>query len=123
MKLTLSHNDVVTALCQYLGAQGMSAFDPTVVTAEFGFKRGTKELTCELDTEAKPVVEAEPAPKKQPVVTQTATTSVADVAPQEDAPAVVVEEPAQTVTVEEVVTATPESGAAVAAGDDDNLFD
>lgn len=120
MKLTLSHNDVVSAICQYLGSQGMTAFDPTVVTAEFAFKRGTKELNCELDTEAKaPILVDAPKSSDEPV-----TTSAPVVQPKETAPVVVAAEPV-VAPVETVVTTTAETPVVETAGggDDDNLFD
>lgn len=122
MKLTLSHNDVVSAICLYLSSQGMTAFDPTVVTAEFGFKRGTKELNCELDTEAKPpVVEVAADPKSS--VTQPVTTSAPVAQTQATAPAEVVAEAAQVAEAEVPATTTAELETAAAGGDDDNLFD
>ena len=104
MQLTLTHNDVTKALCAYLQAQGMTAFDPNVVTAEFAFKRGTKELTCVLDTEA-PVAVVADAPK-QPAVT-----------PTEAGSASVAEAGLPVTTTAEV----PELE--TAGGGDDNLFD
>jgi hypothetical protein len=120
MQLTLTHADITKALCAHLQAQGMTAFDPTVVTAEFAFKRGTKELTCVLDTEAPVVVVAE-APK-QSAVTPTATTSAPVAEAQATAPVAVAEEPAHVAPVVEPVTTTAELETA-GGGDDDNLFD
>jgi hypothetical protein len=115
MQLTLTHNDVTKALCAYLQAQGMTAFDPNVVTAEFAFKRGTKELTCVLDTEAT-------VAPKQSAATQTATTSAPVAEAQATAPVAVAEEPAHVAPVVEPVTTTAELETA-GGGDDDNLFD
>lgn len=124
MQLTLTHADITKALCAHLQAQGMTAFDPTVVTAEFAFKRGTKELTCTLDTEA-PVVVAE-APK-QSDVTQSVTGSAPVVVAPVTVPAAAAEEPAQVAQSEQPATTTSEAGAqletAAAGGEDDNLFD
>lgn len=120
MQLTLTHNDVTKALCAYLQAQGMTAFDPNVVTAEFAFKRGTKELTCVLDTEA-PVAAVAEAPKQSAVTQTEATSAPAAVAP-ETAPVAVAEEPAYVAPAETPATTTPELETA-GGGDDDNLFD
>lgn len=123
MQLTLTHTDITKALCVYLQAQGMTAFDPNVVTAEFAFKRGTKELTCVLDTEAAVVVVAEtPKPSAE---TQTVTSSASVAVAPEAASVVVAEEPAPVVQAEAVVTTTAEPVAVLetAGGDDDNLFD
>lgn len=123
MQLTLTHADITKALCAHLQAQGMTAFDPTVVTAEFAFKRGTKELTCTLDTEA-PVVVAE-APK-QSDVTQSVTGSAPVVEAPVTVPAAAAVEPVETAQAETPVTTTSDAGAQLetaGAGDDDNLFD
>jgi hypothetical protein len=122
MQLTLTHSDITKALCVYLQAQGMTAFDPNVVTAEFAFKRGTKELTCVLDSEAKPLVEAGVSDPKPSAVTQTATTSASVAEAQATAPVAVAEEPAHVAPVVEPVTTTAELETA-GGGDDDNLFD
>lgn len=124
MQLTLTHTDITKALCVYLQAQGMTAFDPNVVTAEFAFKRGSKELTCVLDTEAPVVVVAETP--KQSDVTQSETGSAPVVEAPVTVPAAAVEEPAQVAPSEQPVTTTSDAGAQLetaGAGDDDNLFD
>lgn len=111
MKLTLSHADVTVALCEFLKTRGMTAFDPTQVTAEFSFKRGSKELLCELDTEPKaPVQTAEVKPQAE-----------APIAPEAETPAPVAETLADAeVPASEPVPVEPE---APAADGDDNLFD
>jgi hypothetical protein len=111
MKLTLSHADVTLALCEFLATRGMTAFDPSKVTADFAFKRGSKELLCELDTEPKAPAEAAPVVAKATVV-----------APVTEALAPVVETPAEVQTEAQVETAA-EVGADVAGSDADNLFD
>lgn len=112
MQLTLNHNDLTKALCAYLQAQGMTAFDPSVVTVEFAFKRGTKELLCTLDTDAPapaaPVV-VDPKPSAE---TQSETGSASGASTQTGVPAEAAEEPAP--------LAEPEAPAE--AGADDNLF-
>lgn len=108
MKLTLSHADVTLALCEFLSTRGMTAFDPTQVTAEFSFKRGSKELLCELDTEPKaPAEPVEPKPKAEAPVAQVVETQ----APEAPAAEPVAETPAA-----EPVAPAAEAG-------DDNLFD
>jgi hypothetical protein len=123
MQLTLTHNDVTKALCAYLQAQGMTAFDPNVVTAEFAFKRGTKELTCVLDTEAPVAVVAE-APK-QSAVTPTEAGSASVAQTQATAPVEAVAATAPVAEAEAPVTTTAEAPELETAGggDDDNLFD
>lgn len=110
MKLTLSHADLTLALCEFTAKRGMTAFDPTQVTVDFSFKRGSKELICELDTEPKPQVEAPVAPKAAAAVT------ASNVAP-ENAPEAPAPEPEA--PVQEPQAPAPEAGAA----GDDNLFD
>jgi hypothetical protein len=124
MQLTLTHNDVTKALCLYLQTQGMTAFDPNVVTAEFAFKRGSKELTCTLDTEAPVAVVAEAPKPSAEIPAATTSASVAEV--PETAPAVAAEtpaEPASTQVAEAVATTAETQELATAGGDDDNLFD
>lgn len=131
MQLTLSHNDLTAALCEYLQARGMTAFDPSVVSVDFAFKRGTKELTAVLDTEPKPVVEAGVSdPKPASGATQTATTSASAAPAAGSAPAGAAEEPVKTAAVETPADTTgnaqaadPVAETAAAGGDDDNLFD
>lgn len=124
MQLTLTHNDVTKALCAYLQAQGMTAFDPNVVSAEFTFKRGTKELICVLDTEAPAVVAEAP---KQSAETPSVTGSAPVAKAQATAPVEAAAEPVQVAQAEEPVNTTAETGAqveaAAAGGEDDNLFD
>lgn len=124
MQLTLTHTDITKALCVYLQAQGMTAFDPNVVSAEFAFKRGSKELTCVLDTDAKAPVEVAAEAPKPSDETLSATTSASAAKVQATAPVVVAEEAAPVVEAEAPVT-TPVDLVAetVVAGDDDNLFD
>lgn len=107
MKLTLSHSDISLALCEFLSNRGMTAFDPAKVSADFSFKRGSKELVCELDSEPKAPTDA-PVVEKPKAVAPVAETPAPEVAPEAPAPEVQVETPA------------PE---APAAGGDDNLFD
>jgi hypothetical protein len=111
MKLTLSHADVTLALCEFLAARGMTAFDPSKVTADFAFKRGSKELLCELDTEPKAPVEVAPVAAKAAAV----------------AKEVPVETVADAVADAGVAVAAEEAGVAVAGTEavagDDNLFD
>lgn len=124
MQLTLNHNDLTQALCAHLQAQGMTAFDPSVVTVEFSFKRGTKELICVLDTEA-PVVVVADAPKPS-AETQNVTTSASGAQVKEAAPVAAVVDPVQVAEAEAPVTTTTEVAPALetaGGGDDDNLFD
>jgi hypothetical protein len=118
MQLILTHADLEAALINDLRAKGMTAFEPGKASVEFSFKRGTKELVCILDTEAK--AEAPEAPK-QSVVTPAATTSAPVAQAPEIAPVEVAEEPAYVAPVAETVATTAELE--TAGGDDDNLFD
>ncbi|AXC36447.1 hypothetical protein HOT57_gp03 [Pseudomonas phage phCDa] len=116
MKLTLSHADISLALCEFLANRGMTAFDPAKVTADFSFKRGSKELVCELDSEPKaPLV----APVAEVVTSQASTTApIADSIPEtpaQDPVPPAAEQPAES----QQHDATP----VAASGDDDNLFD
>lgn len=123
MQLTLTHADITKALCAHLQAQGMTAFDPTVVTAEFAFKRGTKELTCTLDTEAPVAVVAE-SPKQSAETPSETSSASAAVAPETASAAAVVEAaPVVQAETPVVTTADPAPVLETAGGDDDNLFD
>ncbi|MBO6277686.1 MAG: hypothetical protein J6N20_09680 [Pseudomonas sp.] len=117
MKLTLSHSDLSLALCEFLASRGMTAFDPNTVTAEFSFKRGSKELVCELDSEPKPPVA--PAPAAAGAVVQAST-----VAPIET-PASEVPEVLETQAPEQdpVEAPTQEPAGTQPVTDADNLFD
>lgn len=115
MQLTLNHNDLTKALCAYLQAQGMTAFDPSVVTVEFAFKRGTKELLCTLDTDA-PAQVAPVASEPKPSADAPSETRSAAVEPQ---PEEVAEEPAP---VSPEAEAAPAAEVPAAEGEDDNLF-
>lgn len=121
MKLTLSHADLELALIESLRAKGMNAFVPGLASVEFSFKRGTKELICELDTEAKPEAVAEVAPKssKASAATPTVTTSASVAETQAAAPAEAVSEP-----VEQLADAVADAEPVLetAGGEDDNLF-
>lgn len=61
MKVSLSHNDVITGICMFLESRGLSGFDPSKVHASFSVGRKSGEITCELndDPEAKAQAEAE----------------------------------------------------------------
>lgn len=121
MQLTLNHNDLTKALCAYLQAQGMTAFDPSVVTVEFAFKRGTKELLCTLDTDAPAPAAPVTVDPKPSAETPSETGSASAALTQEVAPAGAAVEPAPAVEPE---TPAPITGEAPAAGgEDDNLFD
>lgn len=60
MKLTLSHNDVISGICAFLAERGLTGFDPSKVQAEFTKGRDGK-LSVVLDDEA---VASETAPKE-----------------------------------------------------------
>lgn len=123
MQLILTHADLEAALINDLRAKGMTAFEPGKASVEFAFKRGTKELICVLDTEAKaPVLVEDP---KSSAETPTATTSAPVAQAPVTAPVEVVSEPVQVAEVETPVTTTvePVAEVVVAGGDDDNLFD
>lgn len=116
MQLILAHADLEAALINDLRAKGMTAFEPGKASVEFSFKRGTKELVCTLDTEAKAEVHtpvgADPKPSVETPVTQAVPVQVVE----EPAPETPAEQPA--VTHAEPVAETP-----AADGEDDNLFD
>lgn len=116
MQLILAHADLEAALINDLRAKGMTAFEPGKASVEFSFKRGTKELICTLDTEAKAEVHTPvgnvPNPSAEAPVTQVA-------------PVQATEEPVPTAQAEEPVATTGEPVAETPAadGEDDNLFD
>lgn len=119
MQLILTHADLEAALINDLRSKGMTAFEPGKASVEFSFKRGTKELVCTLDTEAKvaePVV-VDPKPSAE---TLSATGSASAALTQEAAPAGVAEEPAPVAPVE---VATTTETLPASTSDDDNLFD
>lgn len=109
MKLTLTHADISLALCEFLANRGMTAFDPAKVSADFSFKRGSKELMCELDSEPKAPVET-PVVDKPKAVAPVAETQASEAAPETQAPETQVAETAAT---------AGEAGTT----DADNLFD
>ena len=115
MQLILAHADLEAALINDLRAKGMTAFEPGKASVEFSFKRGTKELVCTLDTEAKaevpPVIDGPKTPTEAPVA--------------QAVPVQVVEEPAPETPAEEpaVTPVEPGAGTPAADGEDDNLFD
>lgn len=112
MQLILTHADLEAALINDLRSKGMTAFEPGKASVEFSFKRGTKELVCTMDTEAKAeVVPVTESPKA------TAEASAAPVEPVAEA----VAEPAYGEPVAESA-AEPVEAVAEAASDD-NLFD
>lgn len=51
MKLTLTHNDILSGICAFLGTRGLTGFDPSAVHAEFTKGRDGK-LSVVLDDEA-----------------------------------------------------------------------
>lgn len=115
MKLSVGHKEIVSGLVMYLASRGVTGFNPDQVHAEFSFKRGTKELVCDLDedapavTQAVPVADLKPTPKPKAEASTTAST----VAPVE--------------TVAETVAPVTESVAVEAAaeapaGTEENLF-
>lgn len=122
MKLSVGHKEIVSGLVMYLASRGVTGFNPDQVHAEFSFKRGTKELVCDLDEDA-PVVpvaipvadlkpKADPKPKAEaaPVTTVTPVEAVA-----EEVQAV------ETVAVEAVAEEVAATEAAPAAAEE-NLF-
>lgn len=116
MQLILTHADLEAALINDLRSKGMTAFEPGKASVEFSFKRGTKELVCTLDTEAKAEVHTPagnvPNPSAEAPVTQAVPVQVVE----EPAPETPAEEPA-------VTPVEPGAGTPAADGEDDNLFD
>lgn len=119
MQLILTHADLEAALINDLRSKGMTAFEPGKASVEFSFKRGTKELVCTLDTEAK-VVEPVAADPKPSAETPSATGSASAALTPEVVPAEVAEEPAPVAPVEAAPTTET---LPASTGDDDNLFD
>lgn len=120
MQLILTHADLEAALINDLRSKGMTAFEPGKASVEFSFKRGTKELVCTLDTEAKAPVEVVEADPKPPVETPSETTSAPVAQAPETAP---VEAAPVTEAPVEVPAADPVPELETAGSDDDNLFD
>lgn len=122
MKLILSHTDLELALIESLRAKGMTAFEPGKATVEFSFKRGTKELICELDTEGKPAApeapaaEPKPAAAEQKVATEAKLAEPAPETPAEPAAEAPAEAPA------EHPAEQPAEAPASAPADEENLF-
>jgi hypothetical protein len=122
MKLTLSHKDLELALIESLRAKGMSAFEPGKAAVDFSFKRGTKELICELDTEGKPAAPKAPAAAEhKPATVPAASEPVAPAAKPEVAAESATEAPAEAPT-EQPAEHPVESPAATVTGEEENLF-
>lgn len=120
MKLSVGHKEIVSGLVMYLASRGVTGFNPDQVHAEFSFKRGTKELVCDLDedapavTQAVPVADLKPTPKPKAEAPTTAST----VAPVE----AVTETAAPVDEAVAAEVAPVEAAAEAPAGTEENLF-
>ena len=118
MKLSVGHKEIVSGLVMYLASRGVTGFNPDQVHAEFSFKRGTKELVCDLDedapavTQAVPVADLKPTPK--PKAEAAAVTTTAPVEPVTETVTPVAEPVAEPAPVE--------AAAEAPAGAEENLF-
>ena len=122
MKLSVGHKEIVSGLVMYLASRGVTGFNPDQVHAEFSFKRGTKELVCDLDEDAPvvpvaiPVADLKPKADPKPKADAAPVTTAAPVeAVAEQAQAV------ETVAVEAVAEAAV-TAEAEPAGTEENLF-